>query len=199
MGQDSDKIGSIIKLALWLVFIVVLTLIAKFGDKVDEEENNFLEDKQPEVEIVSYEEKLNKLNSNYKYSYDIKVGLEIYQFVGSKMDTKESGYRITNNDEYLYYFLENGYTYSVINGGLDKIETIYNNIDASNVDVSMIKNSIQNENYQVVDNRYDYVLNNKNISIYTDSENIVKIETYIGEDYYKIDFIDIGLVEEINY
>jgi len=200
--QDNDKIRSIIKLGLWLTFISVIIIVANFGGNKKNTIGNVLNNnnnKQEEAKVITYEEKWEKLNDNYKYNYEVNVGGNIYNYVGMKLLTKESGYRLEDN-VYLYYFVDNGIIYEVKDGKLYDLETLYENIDVNNLDVSKLKENISNKEYVEENNKYSYLFeNNKTISVYTDSENIIKIEENIDDDYYKLEFTDIGLVEEIKY
>jgi len=208
--DNNDKIKSVVKLGLWLIFIAVLVIVAKFGgkDTTNNVQNNnqteIKEEQNKEEVIISYEEKLNKLVNNYKYTYEIKIGDNIYSYEGSKMEKNsainESG-RLSLNGEIKYnYFLENGYIYQVNNGGLDKVESIYDiGIDSNYLDVLKIKEMILDKEYVVSENKYSYELEDKKIDIYTDENNINKIEIFIEEDYYKLNLESIGEIKEISY
>jgi len=208
--DNNDKIKSVVKLGLWLIFIAVLVIVAKFGgkDTTNNVQNNnqteIKEEENKEEVIISYEEKLNKLVNNYKYTYEIKIGDNIYSYEGSKMEKNsainESG-RLSLNGEIKYnYFLENGYIYQVNNGGLDKVESIYDiGIDSNYLDVLKIKEMILDKEYVVSENKYSYELEDKKIDIYTDENNINKIEIFIEEDYYKLNLESIGEIKEISY
>ena len=209
MNNDGgDKIGAIVKLGLWLIFIAVLMIIARFGGTT---ENTDVEKPQDEIKEnesnnkKSYEHKLKELVNNYAYTYEIKVGNDIYTYIGNKMIDesyiKESGYIRKNNEQLYNYFIDNGYSYQVNNGGLDKVDTIYDaKIDANYLDVSQIKSMIHGKEYVIEnENSYIYNLDTKKIIIVTNEESVTNIEVIIGEDYYKLEISGIGLVKEIKY
>ncbi|MBQ8902472.1 MAG: hypothetical protein IJY87_05385 [Bacilli bacterium] len=209
MNNDGgDKIGAIVKLGLWLIFIAVLMIIARFGGTI---ENTDVEKPQDEIKEnesnnkKSYEHKLKELVNNYAYTYEIKVGNDIYTYIGNKMIDesyiKESGYIRKNNEQLYNYFIDNGYSYQVNNGGLDKVDTIYDvKIDANYLDVSQIKSMIHGKEYVIEnENNYIYNLDAKKIIIVTNEESVTNIEVIIGEDYYKLEISGIGLVKEIKY
>ncbi|MBQ7030972.1 MAG: hypothetical protein IJN13_01195 [Bacilli bacterium] len=209
MNNDGgDKIGAIVKLGLWLIFIAVLMIIARFGGTT---ENKDVEKPQDEIKEnesnnkKSYEDKLKELVNNYAYTYEIKVGNDIYTYIGNKMIDesyiKESGYIRKNNEQLYNYFIDNGYSYQVNNGGLDKVDTIYDvKIDANYLDASQIKSMIHGKEYVIEnENSYIYNLDTKKIIIVTNEESVTNIEVIIGEDYYKLEISGIGLVKEIKY
>jgi len=207
--NDNAQIAAVVKLGLWLIFIAVLLIISRFGGSQNSNNNNLNNDisKEEQKDTVSYEKKLNNLVNNYEYTYEVKLGSDIYVYNGSKMTTdngiKESGY-VTKNSEKLYnYFLENGYVYQVNNGGLDKINSIYlSTMNANYFDVNKLKEEI-NEKAYISDpsnsSKKIYSLDYKEIIIYEDDSSINKIEVIIGEDYYKLSINKIGLIKEVNY
>ena len=200
MEQDNKRLKSTIKLIIWIAFIVGLLLISGVGKNLNNEleyPQNNIEDKE-DVEIT-LKEKLDKIDSNYKYKYEIKINEITYTYNGTKLLNRDSGYRLVN-DEYLYYFLENGYTYAVNNGGLDKIDSIYaENINKEYLDINRIKEFIKDIEYTKNENDYVYNLSDKIIKIFTTKENIKNVEIYLGDNYYKLEFNDIGLVKEVKY
>lgn len=209
MNNDGgDKIGAIVKLGLWLIFIAVLMIIARFGGTTENTDVSKPQDEIKENESnnkKSYEDKLKELVNNYAYTYEIKVGNDIYTYIGNKMIDesyiKESGYIRKNNEQLYNYFIDNGYSYQVNDGGLDKVDTIYDaKIDANYLDVSQIKSMIHGKEYVIEnENNYIYNLDTKKIIIVTNEETVTNIEVIIGEDYYKLDISGIGLVKEIKY
>ncbi len=197
--KDNDKTVPIIKLSLWLIFIIVLIIIVKFGGKKDiNNDVNTIPETNNTIEKISFEEKLAKLTDNYKYSYIINIGDKTYTFNGSKMNNRESGYRLFL-DEKLQYFKENGYTYEVKNGGLFQIDTLYNEIDSSLLDITNIKNLINNQEYKIEDDKYIYTLDNREIIISTNDNDITNIEIKIGENIYNLNYSDIGKITDIAY
>lgn len=207
-NEGSDRIDAIVKLGLWLIFIAVLMIIARFGGTSEDTNIKNPQEEIKESETIkekSYEEKIGGLINNFAYSYEIKLDSDIFIYVGNKMMNnafvKESGY-IRKNNEFLYnYFVDNGYSYQVNNGGLDKIESIYDSrIDVNYLNVDKIKDMISGKEYVVEnDNRYIYNLDAKKIILVTNKDSVTNIEVIIGEDYYKIEISGIGLVKEIKY
>ena len=197
----NEKISALIKLVLWIVFIVVLVIVSGISDN-NNNNINYPEDNKPPIEEnskISLEDKLAKLTNNYKYKYEIKIGDNLYIYNGAKKDNRESG-TLLNNEKTIYYFLENGYVYQVNNGGLDKIETIYDkNINPELLDVNKIKESIINIEYTIIENKYTYVLEDKTINIFTTDTDIEKIEIMHSDYSYILEFSNIGKVDNITY
>lgn len=197
MDKREDKTGAIIKLSLWLVFIIVIVIIAKVGgnkaptdDKKDETNK--------EVNIT-YEEKLNKLNDNYNYVYDITVSDKIVKYIGTKNGSKESGKYITNEKETTFY-KDKGYTYEVIDGGLNKIDSIYNEINEDYVNVSYIKELLKEKTFKINDKGiYEYNIDNVIINISVNEKDITNILIKSDNDIYDLKFSDIGNIKEVNY
>ena len=190
--DNSQRFNAFIKLCLWGIFIVFILLISSLGSNKDNNINK-------EETSISYEEKLNKLNNNFKYNYEIKVNNEVYNFAGSKLLDKEVGSRIYK-EETINYYVENDKSYLIENNELKDLDTLYQNLDKNIFDVNVIKQEIKGKEYLKSNDKYSYILDdNKIIYIYSDNKNITKIEIFIASDYYKLEFSEIGLIKEINY
>ena len=208
--DNSEKLGALIKLGVWLLFIGILVIVAKVGGNdnninLEKTENEIKEETKKDENVISYEDKLNNLINNYKYTYEVKIDNDIFLFEGVKKEknnfVNESG-KYTLNGEFKYnYYLENNYTYQVNNGGLDKIDTIYDSrINIDYLDVLKIKGLIFNKEYtNEEENKYVYKLENEEVIIYTNLENIEKIEINVNENYYKLSISDIGKITEVIY
>ena len=193
---SNNKTSAYIQLGIGLVFIIVLVVMVKVNG-VRKDENIPQNENKEEIKEVTLNEKLNKLTDNYKYNYEITIGDITYIYNGSKMGLKESGY-LQINDNYLYYYKDNNYTYEVKNGGLFQIDNLYSNIDKNYIDIEYIKNLIKDKEYTKEDNIYTYNLENIQIIINTDKDNITSIQI-INENNYKLEYSDIGNIKEINY
>lgn len=190
--DNSQRFNAFIKLCLWGIFIVFILLISNLGS---EKVNNF----NKEETNISYQEKLNKLNNNFKYNYEIKVNDEVYNFVGSKLLDKEVGSR-SYKEETINYYVENDKSYLVENNELKEMDDLYQDLNKNIFNVNVIKQEIKEKEYLKDNNKYSYILDdNKIIYIYSDDKNITKIEIFIASDYYKLEFSEIGLIKEINY
>jgi len=202
----NEKIGSIIKLGLWLIFIIILFLLSNFSDK--KEIKHITDIKDNINEKLSYDEILNNLNNNFEYEYFIRIGNNEYNYVGKRLEKEngfiqESGFCTKkiddNNNELFNYYIDNGYTYKVENGGLDKIDTIYEGINENYVEINKIKDIIKNKEYVVENNIYSYNIDEINLKIYIIEDSINKIEINTNEDNYILTFGNIGLVKDIKY
>ena len=189
----NDKFNAFIKLCLWGIFIVFVVLVSSLSNnKIDD--NTDSNNKQ-----ITYQDKLNKLSNNYKFKYEIKVNNEIYTFEGSKLTDKEIGTR-NYNDNVISYYIENGMSYKIVDDKLKEFDNLYDSINTNNLNIDNIKAELNLNKYLEQDGKYSYILgDNKIVNVYSNEENITKIEIYIGEDYYKLEFSDIGLIKEINY
>ena len=184
--KEVNKNVTIVKIGLWLCFIAVLVIIAKFSTP------NHKDDK------VSYQEKLQNLNDNYEYAYDIKIGDNLYNFVGKRNKDREVGVK-KFNDITTNFFKENKYIYEVIDGGLNQISDLYFGINTNYLDINYLKNLIKNENYEENNGSYQYTLENVNIIVKTNDNNITNIDIYLENDYYKLSFTNINAIKDIHY
>jgi len=205
MKEEKDKTGAIVKLGLWLIFISVLTISVKLGgNKIENNIEKVKEEIKEEIKEISYEDKLNKLDNNYKYEYIIKIENDTFKYTGTKMIknnyVNESGV-FTHNEEVKYnYFLENGFSYIVNNGGLDKLETIYDiRINPKYLDLIELKNELLNKEYRLDDEKYVYEIEERKIVVSCNKDDITTIEIFIGEDFYKLNISDIGKIKDITY
>ena len=193
---SNNKTSAYIQLGIGLVFIIILVVIVKVSG-VRKEENIPQNETKEEIKELTIDEKLNKITDNYKYNYEITIGDITYIYNGSKIGLKESGY-LQINDNYLYYYKDNNYTYEVKDGGLFQIDNLYSNIDKNYIDIEYIKNLIKDHEYTKEDNVYTYNLENIQIIINTSEDNITSIQI-INENNYKLEYSDIGNIKEINY
>ena len=141
---------------------------------------------------------MQKLDNNYSYVYEIKIADNMYYFKGSTKDKKEVGVK-TFNSATTNYFKENNYIYAVNNGGLDKIDNLYEGINMELLDITNLKNMLNEVKYQENNNSYIYNLEDKVITVYSDNLNITRINISMENAYYDLSFYDIGLVTEIKY
>ncbi len=193
---SNNKTSAYIQLGIGILFIIILIVVAKLsGGNTDE--NISQNETKEEIKEVALDEKLAKITDNYKYNYEITIGDITYIYNGSKMGLKESGY-LQINDNYLYYYKDNNYTYEVKNGGLFQIDNLYSNIDANYIDIEYIKNLIKDHEYTKEDNKYTYNLENIQIIIDTSEDNIISIQIK-NENNYKLEYSEIGSIKEINY
>lgn len=193
-AKDNLKFNAIIKLGLWLVFITFLLIVINFGGQKKAD----LPNKKPKQVTLTLNEKMQKLDNNYSYVYEIKIADNMYYFKGSTKDKKEVGVK-TFNSETTNYFKENNYIYAVNNGGLDKIDNLYEGINMELLDITNLKNMLNEVKYQENNNSYIYNLEDKVITVYSDNLNITRINISMENAYYDLSFYDIGLVTEIKY
>ena len=193
---SNNKTSAYIQLGIGLVFIIILVIIVKVSG-VNKDENIPQNETKEEIKELTIDEKLSKLTDNYKYNYEITIGEITYTYNGSKIGLKESGY-LQINDNYLYYYKDNNYTYEVKDGGLFQIDNLYSNIDKNYIDIEYIKNLIKDKEYTKEDNKYTYTIGSTQIIINTDKDNITSIQIN-NENNYKLEYSEIGSIKEINY
>ena len=172
------------KIFLIVFFIVLFIIISKLAKAPDDE--------------VTLQEKLKKLNNNYQYSYEIKIGDVTYNFSGKVMDDKEAGTRKVNNKSIKYY-KDESFAYEVRNRELYPIYDLYENIDDKLLNVDYLKSLISNLKFSQKGNSYTFKVDNKKITITTDKDNVKMIEITVGNDYYKLTYRNINEVTSVNY
>lgn len=193
---SNNKTSAYIQLGIGLVFIIILVIFVKVNG-INNNESKPQNEEKEEIKELTIDEKLSKLTDNYKYNYEITIGDITYIYNGSKMGLKESGY-LQINDNYLYYYKNNNYTYEVKNGGLFQIDNLYSNIDQNYIDIEYIKNLIKDQEYTNEDSKYTYTIESTQIVIDTDKDNITSIQIN-NENNYKLEYSEIGSIKEINY
>ena len=189
MENDDKKIISLVKLGFWLAFIIVIVIFTKFTTTPREDNN---------TKTITYEQKLAKLDDNYEYKYEIKINEELYTFEGSKLNNREVGSRYIN-EEKIDYYIQNSYSYEIINRALILREDIFDNINTNLLDVNYIKSIIKNIEYTRDNNSYLYNLEDKEITINVDDNNITSIIINIDNNVYNLSYSNIGLVKDITY
>ena len=93
---QTERGKSLIKLGLWLIFILAIIIFA-YTNKNDEtvnNENKEIEEKET-YEFKKYDEMIDSLlNSNYEFNYDIVIDDNNYLFNGTKCNNEVLGYKV---------------------------------------------------------------------------------------------------------
>jgi hypothetical protein len=210
---NDPKLGSALKLSIWLIIILLLSLMVRLNDKQVEEPKTPIQEKQ-EVITPTNETILNELNNINSYEEFITIDKDIIETI-SLTHTNDEDLIIYNNEK--YYNKDNLYllsTNEIIENQLLK-DIIYFNINN-------IKDRLQNteEDYITIykDNSYiiSYTIptnetpsfelleleraNNINITI-SGKETINKIEINLENYYIKkitLELSNINNIDNIN-
>ncbi len=193
--KKDNKRKALIKLLLWLLFLGIVLIISSVGNK-DKSSDNLKKDN--EKKVVTYEDKLDKLNDNFTYKYTITINNLVYNYEGKIMGKEEAGiYKV--NESTINYYKNKGYIYQVVDGNLNKIDNLYLNVSQNYLDVSYLKELIKDKKYALNNGVYEYTLDIGNIKINVDDENIKNIELKENDNIYLLEFSDIGMIKEISY
>ncbi len=205
---ESKRWHSLILLLLWIVALAILfgvfTLINRVNKDLTTPSHTVQKNDQPSHEsqkssVLSYTEKLNALAlEDYTFLYTILNGTYKVQFEGQKENNIVTGYKQDEN-EIIKYQIENQKIYQVL---LDKkIETskLYDNIDASLLDLNYIIGILKqvNENDIIIteeetETSYDYNLTKDEealeITVIEDHDGINKIEITRDNEKYTLQY-----------
>ena len=174
---------SLIVLIIWIVVLTILmgitTLIQKFSSP------NTLN--SSEVSKNSYDEKFQRfIKSDYAFTYEINLNIEIIKYDGIKYENVINGYR-ERKDGIIKYIIQDGISYSILLNEKNIITNLYENINSNLLDLNYLYNltkNIEEDEYNYTENittnthEYNLFLDNENIKI-TIIENKKNIENII--------------------
>lgn len=202
---QTERGKSLIKLGLWLIFILAIIIFA-YTNKNDEtvnNENKEIEEKET-YEFKKYDEMIDSLlNSNYEFNYDIVIDDNNYLFNGTKCNNEVLGYKESNMGIVKYYISDN--TYQVILKDLVPIENLYENIDTNYLDLNILFNNLNEYLYNIKKNEDTRVITYKKegyqVKVTTNLDNVTNINIVVDNNTYNlsynvVDTCNIGVVSE---
>ncbi len=202
---QTERGKSLIKLGLWLIFILAIIIFA-YTNKNDEtvnNENKEIEEKET-YEFKKYDEMIDSLlNSNYEFNYDIVIDDNNYLFNGTKCNNEVLGYKESNMGIVKYYISDN--TYQVILKDLVPIENLYENIDTNYLDLNILFNNLNEYLYNIEKNEDTRVITYKKegyqVKVTTNLDNVTNINIVVDNNTYNlsynvVDTCNIGVVSE---
>lgn len=202
---QTERGKSLIKLGLWLIFILAIIIFA-YTNKNDETVNNVnkeIEEKET-YEFKKYDEMIDSLlNSNYEFNYDIVIDKNNYLFNGTKCNNEVLGYKESNMGIVKYYISDN--TYQVILNNLVPIENLYENIDTNYLDLNILFNNLNEYLYNIEKNEDTRVITYKKegyqVKVTTNLDNVTNINIVVDNNTYNlsynvVDTCNIGVVSE---
>ncbi|MBR4231320.1 MAG: hypothetical protein IKR74_04100 [Bacilli bacterium] len=192
----NKKIRSAIGLLFWVIAIgiIYIMVVKPLNNYSVDNSNNTNNETTNEVVEISFDAKKQALlNNNYSYIFKYNDS-EVYK--GDLLGNKTTGYS-ENSDGIKRYYIENDKAYFVNFGVLseatydERINTFFN--------VSYIFDLIKDNYPIIVDNVYNYKIEENYIKIIVDDENIRMIEISWNEDTYVLEFSNIGKITSIEY
>ena len=202
---QTERGKSLIKLGLWLIFILAIIIFA-YTNKNDEtvnNENKEIEEKET-YEFKKYDEMIDSLlKSNYEFNYDIVIDDNNYLFNGTKCNNEVLGYKESNMGIVKYYISDN--TYQVILKDLVPIENLYENIDTNYLDLNILFNNLNEYLYNIEKNEDTRVITYKKegyqVEVTTNLDNVTNINIVVDNNTYNlsynvVDTCNIGVISE---
>ena len=201
---QTNRGKSVIKLGAWIIFIVIILVLSVFGK--DNNYNNVIDENQNETEEVIYEfvnySDMQKelLKNNYEYEYIIKSNDNIIIFNGVKDGTSEMGYKEDNNG-IIKYYIDNLGVKQVILNDMVELNTLYDNIDSSFLDLEILFNNLNEYLYNIEKNGNErtimYDKEGFSVVVKTDLNNIKNINIINNEVTYELKFTNIGKCDKL--
>lgn len=202
---QTNRGKSVIKLGAWIIFIVIILVLSVFGK--DDNYDNVIDDSQNETEEVIYEfvnySDMQKelLKNNYEYEYIIKSNDNIIIFNGVKDGTNEMGYKEDNNG-IIKYYIDNLGVKQVILNDMVELNTLYDNIDSSFLDLEILFNNLNDYLYNIEKNEnkrtITYDKEGFSVIVKTDLNNIKNINIINNEVTYELKFTNIGKCDKLD-
>lgn len=202
---QTERGKAIVKLGLWLVFILALIIFALVNknDNTINKENEETEEKEV-YEFKKYDEMIESLlDSNYEFNYDIVINDINYLFNGTKCNNEVLGYKESNMGIIKYYISDN--TYQVVLKELVPIENLYENIDINYLDLNILFNNLNEYLYNIEKNdnkrTITYKKDGYQVEVITNLDNITNINITVDNNTYNlsynvIDACNIGVLSE---
>lgn len=202
---QTERGKAIVKLGLWLVFILALIIFALVNknDNTINKENEGTEEKEV-YEFKKYDEMIESLlDSNYEFNYDIVINDTNYLFNGTKCNNEVLGYKESNMGIIKYYISDN--TYQVVLKELVPIENLYENIDINYLDLNILFNNLNEYLYNIEKNdnkrTITYKKDGYQVEVITNLDNITNINITVDNNTYNlsynvIDACNIGVLSE---
>lgn len=198
---QSERGKAIIKLGLWMIFIVILIAVVIFSDTgsndielppAEETPNTETEN----YEFVNYNDMIDKLLlNNYEYTYTITTLDNKYIYTGWKNNNQELGFK-EDTIGIIKYFIDDTGCYRINLDNRELITDLYSNFDASYLNLSMLFDNLNEYLYSVEKNAnvrtITYDKEGYQVTVITDTENITNITITVDTTTYDLEFTKIG-------
>lgn len=210
---QTDRGKALIKLLLWMVFIVILIVLVIVSERnanseildVDKPENN-VTDTPSEPENVEYEAYntmiTNLLANNYKYEYLITTATDSIILTGFKNPDKEIGFKETNSG-ITKYFIDSTGTYELNMNTSSIIDNLYSEFDSSYLNLELLFNNLNEYLYNTEENvgirTITYDKDGFQVTVTTDTKNITNVLVTTDTTTYDLNFKNIGECATIDF
>ena len=210
---QTDRGKALIKLLLWMVFIVILIVLAIVSERngnseildVDKPENN-VTDTPSEPENVEYEAYntmiTNLLANNYEYEYLITTATDSIILTGFKNPDKEIGFKETSSG-ITKYFIDSTGTYELNMNTSSIIDNLYSEFDSSYLNLELLFNNLSEYLYNTEENvgirTITYDKDGFQVTVTTDTKNITNVLVMTDTTTYDLNFKNIGECATIDF
>lgn len=210
---QTDRGKALIKLLLWMVFIVILIVLVIVSERnanseildVDKPENN-VTDTPSEPENVEYEAYntmiTNLLANNYEYEYLITTATDSIILTGFKNPDKEIGFKETSSG-ITKYFIDSTGTYELNMNTSSIIDNLYSEFDSSYLNLELLFNNLNEYLYNTEENvgirTITYDKDGFQVTVTTDTKNITNVLVTTDTTTYDLNFKNIGECATIDF
>lgn len=210
---QTDRGKALIKLLLWMVFIVILIVLVIVSERnanseildVDKPENN-VTDTPSEPENVEYEAYntmiTNLLANNYEYEYLITTATDSTILTGFKNPDKEIGFKETSSG-ITKYFIDSTGTYELNMNTYSIIDNLYSEFDSSYLNLELLFNNLSEYLYNTEENvgirTITYDKDGFQVTVTTDTKNITNVLVMTDTTTYDLNFKNIGECATIDF
>lgn len=210
---QTDRGKALIKLLLWMVFIVILIVLVIVSERnanseildVDKPENN-VTDTPSEPESVEYETYntmiTNLLANNYEYEYLITTATDSIILTGFKNPDKEIGFKETSSG-ITKYFIDSTGTYELNMNTSSIIDNLYSEFDSSYLNLELLFNNLNEYLYNTEENvgirTITYDKDGFQVTVTTDTKNITNVLVVTDTTTYDLNFKNIGECATIDF
>lgn len=210
---QTDRGKALIKLLLWMVFIVILIVLVIASERnanseildVDKPENN-VTDTPSEPENVEYEAYntmiTNLLANNYEYEYLITTATDSIILTGFKNPDKEIGFKETSSG-ITKYFIDSTGTYELNMNTSSIIDNLYSEFDSSYLNLELLFNNLNEYLYNTEENvgirTITYDKDGFQVTVTTDTKNITNVLVMTDTTTYDLNFKNIGECATIDF
>lgn len=204
---QTERGRALVKLGLWMIFIVVIVIVAIVSESSDsnylEDTNNELEVNEEVYEFTNYDDMLDALLlGNYEYTYTITNENSKYIYTGWKNETKEIGFR-EDNTGIIKYYIDGVNVYKVNLDNVEVIDYLYNNIDSSYLSLNNLFDNLSNYLYSVSKNddvrTITYDKSGYQVIVNTNTKFITNIIITTDTTTYDLEFTKIGECATIDF
>ena len=210
---QTDRGKALIKLLLWMVFIIILIVLAIVSERngnseildVDKPENNAT-DTPSEPENIEYEAYntmiTNLLANNYEYEYLITTATDSIILTGFKNPDKEIGFKETSSG-ITKYFIDSTGTYELNMNTSSIIDNLYSEFDSSYLNLELLFNNLSEYLYNAEENvgirTITYDKDGFQVTVTTDTKNITNVLVMTDTTTYDLNFKNIGECATIDF